>query len=531
METEVESMVTVPIQQVSSSVPLLILQSSISHLLNQYLLPVKNHSLQLLPPTSALQQSSLVLKIDRNDQRKVMRLNSFHKFSDGTRQKHPSETMVVYMKVENPAKSQHQTKHSYERPHKGVKASANSDVMYFFTSAQDSDPSQDDVRLCLGDDLKKAQDHSQRQAEYGIKNVILHTENSFLSNLFIVSEKDSIRRIQQGRYDLSSWIRRMWTAWIRCIGNWSNAFSCEVLAQIRHISVVGNGVLVKFQQSSNIFVLAPITNQNVPVSQAENSLFPLELGTRTDIVTKKKVIKESSRKLWDVRSKCLLNCDTTTSKFINNEVNRLSRIDDDLFTYEVEVVNIQCDSRMDDDSKHEADDDMGYDPSDVAFTEWLGSKFFNYKMMDHYTKKALWIYWIRGDDKVELTDEESFDDKDEVVEDYEWYKALEDSELKDEALRNKAIMEGFIKEDDDESCYEQMRRWNINANYNDAYETNHEDNKSDELCEVHELPMCNIRRYMIINIRSIMMKRPRKRNIDEYWWRIYKSGDLEVLES
>ncbi|GJU42630.1 hypothetical protein Tco_1195587 [Tanacetum coccineum] len=50
------------------------------------------------------------------------------------------------------------------RPHKGVKASANSDVMYFFTSAQDGDPSQDDVRLCLNDDLKKAQDHSQRQA-------------------------------------------------------------------------------------------------------------------------------------------------------------------------------------------------------------------------------------------------------------------------------------------------------------------------------------------------------------------------------
>ncbi|GKD42122.1 elongation factor Tu [Tanacetum coccineum] len=47
----------------------------------------------------------------------------------------------------------------YERPHKGVKASANSDVMYFFTSAQDGDPLQDDVRLCLGDDLKKAQDH------------------------------------------------------------------------------------------------------------------------------------------------------------------------------------------------------------------------------------------------------------------------------------------------------------------------------------------------------------------------------------
>ncbi|GKA35401.1 hypothetical protein Tco_0721892 [Tanacetum coccineum] len=44
-----------------------------------------------------------------------------------------------------------------------VKASANSDVVYSFTSAQDGDPLQDDVRLCLGDDLKKAQDHNQRQ--------------------------------------------------------------------------------------------------------------------------------------------------------------------------------------------------------------------------------------------------------------------------------------------------------------------------------------------------------------------------------
>ncbi|GJR47414.1 hypothetical protein Tco_1315517 [Tanacetum coccineum] len=43
-----------------------------------------------------------------------------------------------------------------------VKASANSDVKYSFTSAQDGEPLQDDVRLCLGNDLKKAQDHSQR---------------------------------------------------------------------------------------------------------------------------------------------------------------------------------------------------------------------------------------------------------------------------------------------------------------------------------------------------------------------------------
>ncbi|GJS32656.1 hypothetical protein Tco_0531038, partial [Tanacetum coccineum] len=41
-----------------------------------------------------------------------------------------------------------------------VKASANSDVKYSFTSAQDGEPLQDDVRLCLGNDLKKAQDHN-----------------------------------------------------------------------------------------------------------------------------------------------------------------------------------------------------------------------------------------------------------------------------------------------------------------------------------------------------------------------------------
>ncbi|GJV26815.1 hypothetical protein Tco_1383263 [Tanacetum coccineum] len=266
-----------------------------------------------------------------------------------------------------------------------------------------------------------------------------------------------------------------------------------------------------------------------------------------------KVIKGEFEKIKDVKVEDVsLTCDTPLEVF-NNEVNRLSGMDDDLFTYEVDVANIPCDSKMDDDLKHEADDDMGYDPSDFAFTEWLGLNFFNYKTMDHYNMKALWIYWVRGDDEVELTDEESSDDKDEVVEDsrpmkitrmigsingtktyhgsmrshrltwkdngycnggnlprtyiignqlhyqnYEWYEALEDSELKDEALRNKAIMEGFINECDDELRYKQERQWNIYINYDDAYEINQEDNEKEELCEVHELPVRNIRRYMMI---------------------------------
>ncbi|GJT82460.1 hypothetical protein Tco_1056802 [Tanacetum coccineum] len=58
---------------------------------------------------------------------------------------------------------------------------------------------------------------------------------------------------------------------------------------------------------------------------------------------------------------------------------------------------------------HGIDVDMEYDPSDVEFAEWLALKFYNHKTMDRYTKNALWIYWTRGDDEVELTDEEFSD--------------------------------------------------------------------------------------------------------------------------
>ncbi|GKE04415.1 hypothetical protein Tco_1396433, partial [Tanacetum coccineum] len=185
-----------------------------------------------------------------------------------------------------------------------------------------------------------------------------------------------------------------------------------------------------------------------------------------------KVIKGEFEKIKDVKVEDVSLAYDTSLEVFNNEVNQLSE--------------------MDDDSEHKVDDDMGYDPSD-----------------------------IRGDNKVELTDEESSDDKDEVAEvfridtnlfnfetpmckafkefnyllqidpdlltkdiegyktyedykddwiyernkdvpwvdekpwtnarDYEWYEGLEESELKDEALRNKAIMEGFINEGDDES--------------------------------------------------------------------------------
>ncbi|GJV29169.1 ribonuclease H-like domain-containing protein [Tanacetum coccineum] len=61
--------------------------------------------------------------------------------------------------------------------------------------------------------------------------------------------------------------------------------------------------------------------------------------------------------------------------------------------------------------------------------------------------------------------------------DLEWYEALEDSELKDEALRNKSIMEGLIRE-----CE------------NKTHDEGH------ELCiiKTREVPVCQIKRYKMI---------------------------------
>ncbi|GKE07302.1 hypothetical protein Tco_1399320, partial [Tanacetum coccineum] len=287
-----------------------------------------------------------------------------------------------------------------------------------------------------------------------------------------------------------------------------------------------------------------------------------------------------------------LTCDTSLEVF-NNEFNRLSRMDDDLFTYEVEVADILCDSNMDDDSEHEADDDMGYDPSDIrgndeveltdeessnneddvaevfridtnifdyetplclAFNEFnyllkvdpdlLTKDIMGFKTYEDYkddwiyewNENVPWVYdkpWLDNGIWKEPTPvkhhckpfnyktgcsewptcswrEDGYCNGGNLpgayvignslhYQDLEWYEALEDCELKEEALRNKANMEGLIEEDDDdESRYEQRRRWNVYTNYDDAYEINHDVAEREELCEIHELPVCNIRRFEMI---------------------------------
>ncbi|GKB26553.1 hypothetical protein Tco_0865954 [Tanacetum coccineum] len=85
--------------------------------------------------------------------------------------------------------------------------------------------------------------------------------------------------------------------------------------------------------------------------------------------------------------------------------------------------------------------------------------------------------------------------------DLEWYDALKDSKLKEEALKNKAIIEGLINEDV-ESNDEGWKSWddfeNTNGDRNEwGYKNEHEDDERYELCgnETHVLPDYNIRRF------------------------------------
>ncbi|GJU64899.1 hypothetical protein Tco_1246734 [Tanacetum coccineum] len=86
--------------------------------------------------------------------------------------------------------------------------------------------------------------------------------------------------------------------------------------------------------------------------------------------------------------------------------------------------------------------------------------------------------------------------------DLEWYEALEDSELKYEALRNKAIMEGLII--DDESCNDCCKIWKSHEIYYHNYDKREYENETHkeghELCSIktRKVPVCQIKRYKMI---------------------------------
>ncbi|GJV69103.1 hypothetical protein Tco_1484612 [Tanacetum coccineum] len=196
--------------------------------------------------------------------------------------------------------------------------------------------------------------------------------------------------------------------------------------------------------------------------------------------------------------------------------------------------------------------------------------------MDIFTKGALWDYWKMGSDEIEPTDNESFD-LEEIDHDDEQeisvifrietnlfnYEKPMCKEFKEFNYLLKIDPDLFTKDIKGFKTYEEFKdgwiyEWNKDVPWVDEKPCTdtgvwkepkpvkhyyHEAYEREELCEIHEPPVCKLRTFKMtkysfgddeeyVAVKEDEYDGPwKQRNIDEYWWRIYKFGDLEVLES
>ncbi|GJZ36612.1 hypothetical protein Tco_0582803 [Tanacetum coccineum] len=157
-----------------------------------------------------------------------------------------------------------------------------------------------------------------------------------------------------------------------------------------------------------------------------------------------KVIKEEFGQLGLLKIDNDLFTYDTKLGMIFNEFNRLSGINDDLFTYEIKVPQpTPCDEQR---TSNPTYNDLGeyewkmiYEECEKIYTEavifinkrlirlidvtveqWLDLKYGDHKTMDKKCQErgdwymnALWVYWMRGDDEVVLSNKEYSDLKNE----------------------------------------------------------------------------------------------------------------------
>ncbi|GJT99328.1 hypothetical protein Tco_1094846 [Tanacetum coccineum] len=170
-----------------------------------------------------------------------------------------------------------------------------------------------------------------------------------------------------------------------------------------------------------------------------------------------KVIKGEFEKLESLKiSDVSLTCNTSPEIF-NKEFNRMSRMDDDLLTYEVEIVEARGDDEVELNDKESSD-------FEVANFFRIETNVFDFKTHLCRAFKEF-SYLLQIDPDVLTKDIEGFktyeDDKDDWIyewnKDVPWYEALKDGKLKEEALKKKAIMEGIIKDEDNKSSNEGPR--------------------------------------------------------------------------
>ncbi|GJX22606.1 hypothetical protein Tco_0227051 [Tanacetum coccineum] len=186
-----------------------------------------------------------------------------------------------------------------------------------------------------------------------------------------------------------------------------------------------------------------------------------------------KVIKKESEVLWLLMiDDDLFTCDTPFGPTFD-EFNRLSRMDDDLFTYEVRIPGLSCPSYDEpqcdnlENYDHEVyERNLCYDEEAKSYAEAIDTDLLThdipiFKTYEEY--KNAWIHewnkdvpwvpeepWSGNGVPYEIVDhhcipfhlKRMIQNKNIVYfQDYEWYGGLEDGELKDKALMKKAEFE------------------------------------------------------------------------------------------
>nr|GEY80670.1 hypothetical protein [Tanacetum cinerariifolium] len=223
-----------------------------------------------------------------------------------------------------------------------------------------------------------------------------------------------------------------------------------------------------------------------------------------------KVIKEGFNKFESSDDSVARN---TSLEFFHNEFNRLNEMDDDLFTYEVEIpelTNVSCNDEVklsDEESSYPNDENL-IDENKVSKIFRIKTNVFDFETPSFVSFKEF-NYLLRIDLDVLTKDIQGFKTYDEYKDEwiYEWNKDipwLEQTplsrfgmvrnikrwQLKEEALLNNAIMEGTINVEN-EPLEETWRQWEV---YENA--THYQKERCNDT--IYDAPVCRIKRYMMI---------------------------------
>nr|GEX80245.1 hypothetical protein [Tanacetum cinerariifolium] len=231
-------------------------------------------------------------------------------------------------------------------------------------------------------------------------------------------------------------------------------------------------------------------------------------------LTLTKVIKEEFEKLESFKIGDDSFACNTSREIFHEEFNRMSRMDDDLFAYEVEIsglASVTCDLIEGDDLEqkmtHGSGDDMEYDPSNVKFTEWdlkltmiiRMTGFMNGMKMCHVHERP-WTDNRALEESTQVRHHcEPFNYKNRCS---EWLTCSwkDDGYCYGGNLPGAYIVGNTRRMIDDDDGW---KRWDNLKNTNRdhekrEYDMEHEDEERCELFDDQERAVCNIRRFEMI---------------------------------